>query len=79
MVVYVHGCTSCGRNGRQIQRLMTYCRENALDLEIKHSDGNAENAQEHFEWLYKAGLPSSSYTAIVVDNGKVTRLREWNL
>lgn len=79
MVVYISGCLTCGRNGRQIQRVMKYARENNMDLEIKLSD-NPEIRQEHVQLLEQNDLPKDSYTAIVVeDNGKVTRLREWNI
>lgn len=78
MVVYISGCLTCGRNGRQINRVMKYAREHSLDVEIKVSE-NAENRSEHVQYLEQAGLPKDSYTAIVVENGKVTRLREWNI
>lgn len=77
MVIYISGCLTCGRNGRQINRVMKYAREAGLDVEIKVSE-NTENRAEHVQYLEQAGLPKDSYTAIVVENGKVTRLREWN-
>lgn len=57
---------------------MKYGRDNQQDVEIKLSE-NPENRAEHVQYLKQAGLPADSYTAIIVDNGKVTRLREWNI
>lgn len=58
---------------------MSFAREHHLDLEIKYSDHDEENQREHLQNLHEAGLPTGMYTAIVVeDNGKVTRLVEWN-
>lgn len=79
MVIYIKGCSTCGRSGRKIRQVMSFAREHQMDLEIKFSDHDEENQREHLQKLHEAGFPTGSYTAIVVeDNGKVTKLSEWN-
>lgn len=79
MVVYIYGCATCGKNVRRVRKVMKYCRENNLNLEIKYSSHDEENRAEHVSYINQAGLQSDGYPSIVVDdNGKVARLSEWN-
>lgn len=79
MVIYVKGCLTCGKIGRKIREVMSFAREHQMDVEIKVSDVDPSNQKQHMEKLVEAGLPVSSYTAIVVeDSGKITRLAQWN-
>lgn len=77
--MYIYGCATCGRTGRHVRRAMTYCRNNELDLEIKYSKDNDENREEHATHLIQGGIQGDGYAAIVVQDGKVTRLSEWNI
>lgn len=58
---------------------MKYCRDNEIDLEIKYSSHDEENRSEHGSYIIEAGLQADGYPAIVVNEGKVTKLSEWNM
>jgi hypothetical protein len=79
VVVYVYGCSTCGRVGRALRRLQMYCDVNHIDLVIKYTKSDDQAREEHLSYLREAQLPSELYTAIVVENENVKRLLEWNI
>lgn len=78
MIVYLHGCQDCGIDSVLLRKVKRYARENDIDLEIKNSKYNEANRIDHAANLGMAGLSTQSYQAIVIEDGKITRLREWS-
>lgn len=79
VVIYIYGCATCGRTGRHVRRAMKYCHDNQIDLEIKYSSHDEENRSEHGSYLIEAKIKADGYPAIVVHEGKVAKLSEWNM
>lgn len=79
MQIYVYGCMTCGRVGKQIRRVTEYCIDNSIPLEIIDSKLDELDRTVHRSILAENNLPADSYTAIVKEDTKVTRLHSWNL
>lgn len=58
---------------------MRWCKKNEVSLEVRNSKYDAAFRSQHAGYLAILELPLDSYDPIVVNNGKASRLREWNL
>lgn len=74
--VYINGCASCGNNAIYLARV----KRTHPDVTVYNTryDGAFQQAK-HFHYLESAGIATSEYFPIVVENeGKViTLLKEW--
>lgn len=77
ILVYVHGCAVCGSNASQIRKVRRYAKAIGASVELSNSRYNSIQQEEHLYYLRKAGLSTSSYQAIIVEDGAVTKLNEW--
>lgn len=79
VVIYVYGCSSCGKTGRQVKRIVSFARANNLDVEIKYTSHDKQNREEHMKHLIDAGISTVGYPPIVLLAGKTQKVLEWNL
>lgn len=72
--IYISGCTTCGTNAAYIARVKSV-RENVNVYNTRY-DGSVR-LSEHIEYLKQAGMEINQYHSIVVEEGRVTLLKEW--
>lgn len=75
MEVYIYGC-QCGVNGALIRKLKRYAKENNLEVKVHATKYDKNLLDLHVQYLSEQ--PTDSYTPIVVYDGTVTRLDQWN-
>lgn len=78
VVIYAYGCLTCGKIGKLIRRASRYFQEQGIELEVRNTRYNDEYLKEQIAYLKKADLTLGLYPAIIVEEGKVSRLSEWN-
>ena len=78
ITIYLNGCSTCGVNSVFVRRVQSYGRRNSIDVDVKNSRYDEGVRAEHVKALLYSGLPTGEYAPIVVEDGLVTKLREWN-
>lgn len=73
MEIYIHGCSSCGVMAHYVRRIL---RERP-DAVIKNSRYDETARLEHAGYVQQLGI-TWDYSPVVVENGTVTKLAEWN-
>lgn len=73
ITIFSNQCTTCGLNGTYISRVKAAYPE-AIVVNTKY---DADQRQEHLNYLLMAGMTTETYTPIVVEDGVITRLDQW--
>lgn len=76
MTIYLHGC-SCGPIAGQLRMVKSYGRDNGLSVDIINTKYDKEAFRSHTNYLVENNLIEDSYPAIVVHNGNVLLLSQW--
>jgi hypothetical protein len=75
--LYIYGCSTCGVNSVYVQRLKTHCLHADINLEIKNTKYDQVALEQHAAYLNISGINTDSYPPIVVANGVVSLLSEY--
>lgn len=78
MIIYYYGC-KCGKTGSLIRKVEKYGRENNIEVITKNSKYNEEHRITHSNYLRELGISNGSYSAIIVEDNKITELDKWQI
>lgn len=69
----------CGLNGVYIRKVKRFASKNNLDVAFYNTKYEAEHRPTHELYLKALGEQLDYLTSVVIYNGEVMRLKNWNL
>lgn len=77
IVVYVHGCSSCGVVGALVKKAKAYAKKQGDQIEIRNSKYSDEYRYLHAGLLkHLTGRNPAIYDPIMLENNTVTKLKD---